>query len=91
LQKKYKDQGFTNLGFPCNQFGMQEPGTDEEVASFCKLTYDVSFPIMKKSDVNGSKVNPTYEWLKSQKSGLLGLSMIKWNFEKVWLQSSVPA
>ncbi|SJM83001.1 probable Peroxiredoxin HYR1 [Zygosaccharomyces bailii] len=82
LYKKHKDEGFVILGFPCNQFARQEPGTDEEIAQFCKANYGVTFPILKKIDVNGKNVDPVYEFLKSQKSGALGLTRIKWNFEK---------
>lgn len=82
LYKKYKDQGFVIIGFPCNQFGRQEPGTDEEISQFCQLNYGVTFPVLKKVDVNGSDADPVYEYLKSQKSGLLGFKGIKWNFEK---------
>jgi len=82
LYQKYKDQDFVILGFPSNQFGGQEPGTDEEVAAFCTKNFGVTFPLMKKSDVNGSNTNEVYKWLKDQKAGLLGISMIKWNFEK---------
>jgi glutathione peroxidase-family protein len=88
LEKLYKDlkakhgDDFTILGFPCNQFGGQEPGSDEEVQSFCQLNYGVTFPIMGKSDVNGDNANPLYEWLKKEQPGLLGMKRIKWNFEK---------
>jgi len=82
LYKKYKDQGFAILGFPCNQFGSQEPGTNSEIQQFCSLTYDVSFPIMAKVDVNGSKASPVYQWLKEEAPGLLGTEFIKWNFTK---------
>ncbi|KAH8100827.1 glutathione peroxidase-like protein [Cristinia sonorae] len=82
LYQKYKDQGFVILGFPCNQFGGQEPENDEGIAQFCELNHGVSFPLMAKSDVNGDNTNEVYQWLKSQKSGLLGLTRIKWNFEK---------
>lgn len=82
LYKKHKDEGLVVLGFPCNQFARQEPGTDEEIGQFCKLNYGVTFPIMKKIDVNGKNVDPVYDFLKSQKSGALGLTRIKWNFEK---------
>lgn len=81
LKEKHGDD-FTILGFPCNQFGGQEPGSDEEVQSFCQLNYGVTFPIMGKSDVNGDKANPLYEWMKNEKPGLLGMKRIKWNFEK---------
>ncbi|KAF9052481.1 glutathione peroxidase [Hymenopellis radicata] len=82
LYDKYKDQGFIILGFPCNQFGGQEPKGDEDIAQFCTLNHGVSFPLMKKSEVNGDNTNEVYKWLKSQKAGILGLTRIKWNFEK---------
>lgn len=82
LNKKYKDQGLVILGFPCNQFLNQEPGNQEEIASFCTLNYGVSFPIMQKVDVNGDKTDSVYKYLKKQKSGILGLTRVKWNFEK---------
>jgi glutathione peroxidase len=82
LYRKYKDRGLVILGFPCNQFGAQEPGNAEEIARFCSLTYDVSFPMMRKIDVNGPATHPLYAWLKSQKKGVLGTSGIKWNFTK---------
>jgi glutathione peroxidase len=81
LWRKYSDKGLTILGFPCNQFGAQEPGDAAEIANFCSLTYDVSFPMMAKIDVNGPKADPLYAWLKQEKGGLLG-SSIKWNFTK---------
>ena len=70
------------LGFPCNGFGSQEPGSEAEIESFCSLNYGVSFPIMAKIEVNGDEEHPVYKFLKSQKSGILGLKRIKWNFEK---------
>lgn len=82
LYQKYKGQGFTILGFPCNQFGFQEPGDDAKISEFCTNTYNVSFPVAKKTNVNGSDAHPVYNWLKSQKSGYLGITLIKWNFEK---------
>lgn len=82
LNKKYADKGLQIVGFPCNQFGHQEPGNSEEIASFCSLNYGVSFPVLKKIDVNGDNTDPVYKYLKNQKSGLLGLNRIKWNFEK---------
>jgi len=82
LYKKYKDKGFVIIGFPCNQFGQQEPGTDAEIATFCELNHGVTFPLMKKSDVNGDHTNEVYKYLKAQKHGILGLATIKWNFEK---------
>lgn len=82
LNKKYADQGLQVIGFPCNQFGHQEPGTSDEIAAFCSLNYGVTFPVLEKIDVNGSKADPVYKYLKEQKTGLLGLTRIKWNFEK---------
>lgn len=82
LYKAYKDQGLVILGFPCNQFGHQEAGTQEEIQSFCQLNYGVTFPVLKKIDVNGANADPVYNFLKSEKSGLLGFKGIKWNFEK---------
>ncbi len=82
LYKKYHEKGFVILGFPCNQFGAQEPGSNEEIQKFCKLTYDVDFPVMSKIDVNGDKADPLYAWLKSNAKGLLGSEAIKWNFTK---------
>ena len=82
LQKRYRDRGFTVLGFPCNQFGGQEPGDAAEIANFCTLTYDVDFPIFAKIDVNGDQAAPLYRYLKDQAPGLLGSKAIKWNFTK---------
>ncbi|KAF9471324.1 glutathione peroxidase-like protein [Pholiota conissans] len=82
LYDKYKEQNFEILGFPCNQFGGQEPADDKGIAEFCTLNHGVTFPLMKKSDVNGDNTNEVYKWLKNEKSGLLGLTRIKWNFEK---------
>lgn len=82
LQDKYKDRGFHVLGFPCDQFGHQEPGSDEEIEQFCSLTYDVNFPLFKKSDVNGSNTSELFNFLKKQAPGLLGSQSIKWNFTK---------
>ena len=78
----YRDRGLVVLGFPCNQFGAQEPGDAAEIASFCSLTYDVDFPMMRKIDVNGPATHPLYAWLKHEKKGLLGSEGIKWNFTK---------
>jgi glutathione peroxidase len=88
LQKQYRDKGFTVLGFPCNQFGAQEPGDAEEIANFCKLTYDVDFPIFAKIDVNGDKAAPIYKYLKDEAPGLLGSKAIKWNFTKFLVNRS---
>ena len=82
LWRKYRDRGLTILGFPCNQFGAQEPGDAEDIAKFCSLTYDVSFPMMAKIEVNGVGADPFYAWLKKEKKGLLGSEAIKWNFTK---------
>ncbi|KAG9315002.1 glutathione peroxidase [Chiua virens] len=82
LYDKYKDREFVILGFPCDQFGGQEPGDDASISSFCEVNFGVKFPLMKKSDVNGENTNPVYKWLKNEKSGILGLTRIKWNFEK---------
>ncbi|OMH82036.1 Peroxiredoxin HYR1 [Zancudomyces culisetae] len=82
LNKKYSSEGLQIIGFPCNQFGSQEPGGSEEIGQFCSRNYGVSFPIMEKTDVNGANESPVYGYLKSEKSGLLGIKSIKWNFEK---------
>jgi glutathione peroxidase len=82
LHKEYHDKGFEVLGFPCDQFGHQEPGDEAEIKNFCSLTYDVTFPMFAKVEVNGSGAHPLYEWLKKEKSGMLGIGAIKWNFTK---------
>jgi glutathione peroxidase len=82
LYKNLGDKGLTVLGFPCNQFGAQEPGDAAEIANFCSLTYDVSFPMFAKIDVNGPAAHPLYQYLKTTKKGLLGSEGIKWNFTK---------
>ncbi|MCX7035409.1 MAG: glutathione peroxidase [Proteobacteria bacterium] len=82
LYKKYQDRGFAVLGFPCNQFGSQEPGDEAQIAQFCSLTYDVTFPLFAKVEVNGSNAHPLWEQLKQAKPGLLGTTGIKWNFTK---------
>lgn len=81
LYEKYKDQGFVILGFPCNQFGAQEPGGNEEIKNFCTSTFSVTFPMMSKIDVNGDDADPLYKFLKKEKGGILG-DDIKWNFTK---------
>ncbi len=81
LYSKYRDQGFEVLGFPCDQFGHQEPGTNEEIQSFCELNYGVTFPLFAKIEVNGENTHPVYKFLKTEQSGILGDS-IKWNFTK---------
>jgi glutathione peroxidase len=82
LHRKYGPKDFAVLGFPCNQFGAQEPGNAEEIANFCKLTYDVDFPLFAKVDVNGDKAHPLFQMLKKAAPGLLGSENIKWNFTK---------
>ena len=82
LHKHYGPRGFSVLGFPCNQFGAQEPGDEAEIASFCKLTYDVDFPMFAKVEVNGPGTHPLYQALKKAAPGLLGSEGIKWNFTK---------
>ena len=88
LQRKYAPSGFSVLGFPCNQFGAQEPGNAEEIANFCKLSYDVSFPLYAKIDVNGDDAAPLYRHLKDEAPGLLGSKSIKWNFTKFLVDRS---
>ncbi|MBV2169730.1 MAG: glutathione peroxidase [Bdellovibrio sp.] len=82
LFEKFKDQGFSIIGFPCNQFGAQEPGSDSEIQQFCELNYGVQFPVMAKVEVNGEQADPVYKWLKEAAPGVLGTEMIKWNFTK---------
>jgi glutathione peroxidase len=82
LHRKYQDRGFAVLGFPCNQFGAQEPGDETEIKNFCSLTYDVTFPMFSKIDVNGDHAAPLYHFLKSECPGILGTEGIKWNFTK---------
>jgi glutathione peroxidase-family protein len=81
MQTRYPDQ-FVILGFPCNQFNSQDPGTDDQIQEFCQLNYGVSFPVLGKTDVNGDKAEPVFEWMKGEKPGMLGLKRVKWNFEK---------
>lgn len=85
LYRKYVDQGLVILGFPCNQFGNQEPGSEEEVMSFCRLNYGVTFPMFAKIDVNGPNTHPLYMLIKNERPGFLGSSAIKWNFTKFLL------
>lgn len=82
LYRELGPEGLVILGFPCDQFGHQEPGDAEEIARFCSLDYPVSFPIMAKCEVNGEQAHPFYQWLKKEKPGLLGLENVKWNFTK---------
>lgn len=88
LQRKYRDRGFSVLAFPCNQFGAQEPGDATEIASFCTLNYDTSFPIYAKIEVNGPGAAPLFEHLKAAAPGLLGSQAIKWNFTKFLVDRS---
>lgn len=82
LWRKYADRGFEVIGFPCNQFGAQEPGSADEIASFCSANYGVTFPLMAKVEVNGNGADPLYRWLKAEAPGVLGTQRIKWNFTK---------
>ncbi|HAU22514.1 MAG TPA: glutathione peroxidase [Erythrobacter sp.] len=82
VYQKYKDRGFEVLGFPCNQFGNQEPGNADEIEQFCKLNYGVTFPLMEKIDVNGDSASPLFDWMKDEAKGLFGSTSIKWNFTK---------
>ena len=82
LHKAYADKGLVVLGFPCNQFGSQDPGLEAEIAEFCQVNYGVSFPMMGKVDVNGPQAHPLYKWLCAEAPGLLGSKSIKWNFTK---------
>ena len=82
LWQDYRARGLVVLGFPCDQFGNQEPGNEEEIKSFCSLTYEVDFPLFAKVDVNGAQAHPLWNWLKKEKGGLLGIDAIKWNFTK---------
>ena len=82
LQKNYGSQNFSVLAFPCNQFGGQEPGSNEDIQEFCSINFQTSFPVMSKLEVNGNTAHPLYHFLKSEKKGLLGSKAIKWNFTK---------
>lgn len=82
LHKKYASKGLAILGFPCNQFGGQEPGNAQEIQNFCELNFGVTFPVLSKIEVNGSGADPLFQYLKKQKRGFLGISTIKWNFTK---------
>ncbi|MEO6366282.1 MAG: glutathione peroxidase [Luteimonas sp.] len=82
LEREYGARGFDVLGFPCDQFGHQEPGNEAEIKNFCSLTYDVTFPMFRKVDVNGASAHPLWTWLKEEKGGFLGIDAIKWNFTK---------
>jgi len=82
LWQDYRERGLVVLGFPCDQFGSQEPGNEAEIKEFCSLTYEVDFPMFAKIDVNGAAAHPLWKWLKDEKGGLLGIDAIKWNFTK---------
>jgi glutathione peroxidase len=88
LHEQYKDQGLQILGFPCNQFGKQDPGNNEEITEFCQLNYGVSFPMFGKIEVNGSDADPLYKHLKKEAPGALGTQAIKWNFTKFLVDPS---
>ncbi|KAH6845580.1 thioredoxin-like protein [Chaetomium sp. MPI-CAGE-AT-0009] len=81
VREKHPDD-FVILGFPCNQFGGQDPGTNDEIQEFCQINYGVTFPVLGKVDVNGDDASPLFQWLKAEKPGLMGLKRVKWNFEK---------
>jgi glutathione peroxidase len=82
LWRDYRERGLVVVGFPCNQFGAQDPGADDEIASFCEVNYGVSFPMMAKVDVNGASAEPLFAWLKRSAPGLMGSEAVKWNFTK---------
>jgi glutathione peroxidase len=88
LYRKFKDRGFAILGFPCDQFGHQEPGDENEIKQFCSLNYEVSFPMFAKVEVNGDNAHPLYKHLKKEKPGVLGTEGIKWNFTKFLIDKS---
>ena len=88
LWRKYRDQGLVVLGFPCDQFGHQEPGTESEIQTFCTTNYGVSFPMFAKVEVNGANTHPVYQFLKDEAPGLLGTTSIKWNFTKFLVDRS---
>lgn len=82
LYQQYKDRGFEVLGFPCNQFGAQEPGDADAIAQFCQVNFGVTFPLMEKVEVNGPHASPLFDWMKQSAKGLMGSTSIKWNFTK---------
>ena len=82
LSSRYPESDFTILGFPCNQFASQDPGSNDQIQEFCQVNYGVTFPVLGKVEVNGDKAEPVWEWMKHEKPGLMGLKRIKWNFEK---------
>ncbi|KAK3995553.1 glutathione peroxidase-like protein [Cladorrhinum sp. PSN332] len=81
VSEKHPDE-FIILGFPCNQFGGQDPGSDDQIQEFCQINYGVTFPVLQKVEVNGDHASPLFEWLKTEKPGIMGLKRVKWNFEK---------
>ncbi len=91
LQKRFFEKGFTVLAFPCNQFGHQEPGTNNEIQDFCKLTYDVTFPVFAKVDVNGDKAHALFKYLKRTVPGIMNSGTIKWNFTKFLIDQNGEA
>ncbi len=88
LHRTYAERGLVVLGFPCNQFGEQEPGTEQEISAFCRVNYDVTFPIFSKIEVNGSGAHPLYKWLKRKAPGLLRVQLVPWNFTKFLIDRS---
>ncbi len=88
LWRKHRDAGFAILGFPCDQFGHQEPGDANEIKTFCALNYDVTFPLFAKIEVNGAQTHPLYLWLKGEQAGIFGTEAIKWNFTKFLVAAS---
>jgi glutathione peroxidase len=88
LYRKYKDRGLVVLGFPCDQFGHQEPGDEAEIKQFCSMNYEVSFPLFAKIEVNGDNAHPLYKYLKKEEKGFLGSEGIKWNFKKFLVDKS---
>jgi glutathione peroxidase len=88
LWRKRRDEGFAILGFPCDQFGHQEPGDEAQIKEFCSLNYDVTFPLFAKIEVNGAGAHPLYRWLKGEKAGVFGTEAIKWNFTKFLVDRS---
>ncbi|MGY6278188.1 glutathione peroxidase [Methylomonas sp. MgM2] len=88
LYRQFKERGLVVLGFPCNQFGRQEPGDSREIAAFCDANYQISFPMFEKIDVNGSRAHPLYQFLKSEARGVLGSKAVKWNFTKFLIDAN---
>ncbi len=82
LHERLAPRGFSVVGFPCNQFGGQDPGSNDDIQEFCQVNYGVTFPVLGKTEVNGNKAEPVFEWMKGEKPGIMGLKRVKWNFEK---------